>query len=383
MQWSILLSMPTLLFLVLSPQWGRWADRSGASYIIRYACFGVLLSILTLMVVWLIGQTLLFTPLAWMLGIGLSRLMYGLGASGIMPTCQSLAIEASGSGTNPGSQADESMKRLGLVSATLSMGRLLGPLILLLVASNISILLMLFSLVAMIVAVSITRFSVMDTDHRINKVDRKTVALEPDKIESSPRRHADCRTQLLLLMLAFGLTLFVGYLQFTLGPLFLDWLGEAELATMMMSVTLSTVAVSALMAQVFIVKRIPWRSKGVLLVLSFALLVSTVSLSQATSPTHVILLMLPIAFVIALMAPVYSRAAMALSYSSKGVISGRLAVAHTAGYPLGSLLAGAHYSGAEGWWLPLFIIAGFLTLVALVLTLTLRHSPFAQVSTSS
>lgn len=377
MMWSILLSMPTLLFLLLSPSWGRWADRRGANYIIRYSALGLGLSIIVLMVVWWCGLSWSFAPWLWFVTIAVSRVLYGISASGVMPVCQSLAIDVSneenssqGTNSHQSDDKDQSLKRLGFVSASLSIGRLCGPVVLILVASQINWVLVLYGLVAIPLVWGVLSYSVNAPTQQ-----------KPSK-DISPTVSPPATKEIwLFFALAFCVTLLVGYLQFVLGPLFLDWLGDADEATMMMSVTMTAVATTALLCQLFLVKRLNWRSPKILLVLALVIIAATLALSRVNSMVVMVMLMVPIAGAFALITPIYSRFAMSLSQTSKGQISGKLAVAHTAGYPLGSLFAGISYGQFSQWWLPMLLIAVIIFgLCASVVWLAASHNKEAYAS---
>lgn len=359
LQWSILLSMPTLLFLLLSPLWGKWADKLGASYLIRYSAFGLGLSIIGLAIVWWVGMRLAFVPGLWFITIALTRILYGISASGVMPLCQSLAIYNSQatSHSEETDKSDKSLKYLGLVSASLSTGRLVGPLVLIAVLSQVSWLLVLYSLVTIPLVYLIVQHSRKTANRKITSSDRnQTVKIQHKAVLPS-------------LLLAFCTTLFVGYLQFVLGPLLLDWLSDSKQATMTMSLLLTVVATSALLCQLLIVKRLNWQSSYLLPILSIALVITALTLSIIDSVIFLMLMMIPIAFSIALLTPVYTRRAMAQYEHAKGQVSGKLAVCHTAGYPLGSLLAGVYYPAFKLWWLPLAIIASVLACVSFLTAL--------------
>lgn len=369
-EWSLLLSMPTLLFLILSPQWGRWADRHGASYMIRYSAFGLGASILVLTIVWWSGVHWSFAPWLWFLTIGISRVLYGISASGVMPLCQSLAIDTSTEDEHTiKPKEDQSLKRLGFVSASLSIGRLCGPVALILVASQFHWLLGFYGLLAIPLVWAVLKYS--------------QIAPRVPKKEASVSHASSVAIKELWLFfaLAFCITLLVGYLQFVLGPLYLDWLKDADAATFMMSITMTLVATTALLCQLLLVKRLNWRSSKVLLLLSSLLILATLALSLTQSPVGVVLAMVPIAMAIALITPIYSRFAMSLSTASKGQISGKLAVAHTAGYPLGSLLAGLSYGQFSLWWLPMSVMAVIIFgLCAAVVRMATSHTQEAFAS---
>ncbi|GAA0202553.1 hypothetical protein GCM10009123_07230 [Kangiella japonica] len=114
-----------------------------------------------------------------------------------------------------------------------------------------------------------------------------------------------------------------------------------------------------------------------MIILSLVLIAATLGFSVAQSTRLVIILMVPIAAVIALITPVYSRYAMALSTATKGQISGKLAVAHTSGYPIGSLLAGLGYVELSSWWLSLSLIAGIIFILSCVVVYKSRLSAYS------
>lgn len=362
LQWSILLSTPTLLFLLLSPLWGQWADRHGARYLIRYSALGLGVSIIGLAMVWWLGLAFTFAPLLWLIAIGLTRITYGVSASGVMPLCQSLAISHSQTikSNSDKTDNDQSLKNLGLVSASLSIGRLVGPLLLLLVLSQIDWLLAIYSIISIPMIVLIIRYS------------RKPHGQGDLPTGNNQQTAVDLKNVRPYLLMAFCVTLFVGYLQFVLGPLLLDWLNDSKQATMVMSLLLTVVATSALLCQILVVKRLNWQLSFLLPILSLALLFTALSLLMIDSVMYLTLMMIPVAFAVALLTPVYTRRTMAQYEQVKGQISGKLAVCHTAGYPIGSLLAGVYYPAFKSsWWLPLAVIA-FVLLSASFTTPRLR-----------
>lgn len=210
-----------------------------------------------------------------------------------------------------------------------------------------------------LVAIPLVFFVIQYSRRHSNKQTQKTNHTETIQLELAP--------VLPYLVMAFCVTLFVGYLQFVLGPLLLDWLGDDKQATLSLSLILTVVATSALLCQLLIVKRLNWRSPFLLAGIALTMLGATLVLSLIDDVLILMLMMIPVAVVIALMTPLYTRAAMAQCDQGKGQISGKLAVCHTAGYPLGSLLAGLYYPAFEMWWLPLALIAFVLVCVTLIL----------------
>lgn len=120
-QWAGLILLGSMLFLVGSPFWGRVADRRGARFVVMQALAGYGFSFALIAVaLWLSAEGALPTT-AMLALLALARVLYGLTVSGMVPACQQWALTL---------HADEErVAALAAVSAGLSTGRLLGPLI--------------------------------------------------------------------------------------------------------------------------------------------------------------------------------------------------------------------------------------------------------------
>lgn len=120
-QWAGLILLGSMLFLVGSPFWGRVADRRGARFVVMQALAGYGFSFALIGVaLWLSARGGL--PIAALLALlALARVLYGLTVSGMVPACQQWALAL---------HADEDrLAALAAISAGLSSGRLLGPLV--------------------------------------------------------------------------------------------------------------------------------------------------------------------------------------------------------------------------------------------------------------
>lgn len=120
-QWAGLILLGSMLFLIGSPFWGRVADRHGARLVVMQALIGYTLSFAMIgATLWLSAQGVLST-VAMLALLALARVLYGLTVSGMVPACQQWALAL---------HADEDrISALAAISAGLSGGRLLGPLI--------------------------------------------------------------------------------------------------------------------------------------------------------------------------------------------------------------------------------------------------------------
>lgn len=117
--WAGLLMFGSMLFLPASPWWGRQSERRGCKVVMVASLSGYLASFgVMALVVWAMAAGMLAS--AWGLaGLILSRLLYGLTVSGMVPAAQTWAIQRAG--------LEKRMAALATISSGLSCGRLLGP----------------------------------------------------------------------------------------------------------------------------------------------------------------------------------------------------------------------------------------------------------------
>ncbi|MBZ6384350.1 MULTISPECIES: MFS transporter [Pantoea] len=117
--WAGLLMFGSMLFLPASPWWGRVSEVKGCKFVVVVSLAGYLLSfgVMALMV-WLMAEREagIYAGLA---GLILSRVIYGLTVSGMVPAAQTWAMQRAGT--------DKRMAALAVISSGLSCGRLLGP----------------------------------------------------------------------------------------------------------------------------------------------------------------------------------------------------------------------------------------------------------------
>jgi len=117
--WAGLLMFGSMLFLPTSPWWGRQSERHGCKSVMLASLSGYLASFFVMaLVVWAMANGMLNA--AWGLaGLILSRTLYGLTVSGLVPAAQTWAIQRAG--------LEKRMAALATISSGLSCGRLLGP----------------------------------------------------------------------------------------------------------------------------------------------------------------------------------------------------------------------------------------------------------------
>lgn len=117
--WAGLLMFGSMLFLPGSPWWGRQAELRGCKFVVIAALAGYLASFtLMALTVWGMARGVVgFWP--GLGGLIISRVLYGLTVSGMVPAAQTWAIQRGG--------MDKRMASLATISSGLSCGRLLGP----------------------------------------------------------------------------------------------------------------------------------------------------------------------------------------------------------------------------------------------------------------
>ncbi|MBD2802078.1 MFS transporter [Xenorhabdus sp. M] len=118
--WAGLLTLGSMLFLIGSPFWGKQTEIRGGKYVVLAALSGYLLSFIILaLAVWGLFSEKISVPIGLFLLIA-ARVIYGLTVSGMVPACQTWALQRAG--------AERRMSALATISSGLSCGRLLGPL---------------------------------------------------------------------------------------------------------------------------------------------------------------------------------------------------------------------------------------------------------------
>lgn len=118
--WAGLLTLGSMLFLVGSPWWGRQSEIRGCKFVVIMALAGYLLSFALLaLAVWGLATGWL-TEMIGLGGLVVARIIYGLTVSGMVPACQTWALQRAG--------YEQRMAALATISSGLSCGRLLGPL---------------------------------------------------------------------------------------------------------------------------------------------------------------------------------------------------------------------------------------------------------------
>ncbi|WP_157582035.1 MFS transporter [Shewanella woodyi] len=118
---AILMSLGSALFLFSAPMWAKCSLRYGYPKVLLSGILGFSTSF-SLMLVALWGSVSLQWPMMWVIScLIISRVIYGMTASAIVPSCQAWLSELN--------HAEHTMKKLAELSATMAFGRLIAPLL--------------------------------------------------------------------------------------------------------------------------------------------------------------------------------------------------------------------------------------------------------------
>ncbi|MDI7419672.1 MFS transporter [Cronobacter turicensis] len=117
--WAGLLMFGSMLFLPGSPWWGRQTEVRGCKFVVVAALGGYLLSFAVMaLVVWGMARGVVGISLG-LAGLIISRAIYGLTVSGMVPAAQTWAMQRAG--------MEHRLAALASISSGLSCGRLIGP----------------------------------------------------------------------------------------------------------------------------------------------------------------------------------------------------------------------------------------------------------------
>ncbi len=334
-------------FLVGAPLWGAAGERLGQSRLLR------LLAVVMLAAQVIFAGLLFEAPQAPALAIGvlvLSRVIYGLAASGVMPTAQVWVSR---------SVAEEQRRgALGLISAGVSSGRLAGslPAALAFISPLLPLALFVVSPIMLWLA------------PRGRAPEAKTDRAPAARLMPFDRR--------ILPMLAMGLCLTLGFgqVQIALGPMIGRKFGlDATPATSATGVALMLVAVVMIAVQVLVAARLRLSERGSVLTGCILTATGMAALALAESYPTAIAALVCAAFGIAVATPGYTAWLMRkVAPAQQGAAAGWLASTHVVGQSAGALAGGY---GFTIWpYAPLLACAA-LAVVATLIAAATRTTP--------
>ena len=338
--WSVAMAAGMLPVLLGAPLWGRHADRQGSLRILRVASAIVLLAfgLLLLVLVWQPAA------MALMVLVVLIRLMHGIGAGGVFPAAQRLVV----SGIDSGRWA----ARLAGLQVAVHLGRLAGPgLMVIATVSGVPVALALVWVAGVLCCLALARPAV----ERSHPAERQCRAVRPGWRDGLP-----------LYAIALVITVWVGVLQFVLGPVLAGVSGSSpEMATALTGSALVIASVSAMVAGP-LAHRLVRSVVGLGALWSLGLGAGGVQLALADSVTGIYLGVALLAMGVAVITPWYGAVLRQLWPQARGQIAGRLTSLHTCGYGMGTLIGGALLE-----WYPDQTLAVFPVLVMVIAGLAL------------
>lgn len=333
--WSWLLSLGLFLFVFCSPLWGKAIDRFGAKQTLLLSFSMMLVSHCLLLIAIQMGSFAQNVHGMLILLI-VARIGYGLSASGVFPSAQTALLQQV-----PADQPTATvLARLNVVS---QLGRLSGPLL-------VSVIVALFAAPMFSVALLLVLGGVWtirlfydflsNADNQARGLGGVTNDLASDSHISNGEKYR-WQNGLSVYALALTLTVFIGALQFLLGPYLKQlWQISAEQASIELGWMLTTAAICSVIFALKIGPKL-FHSAGktmgavcILLMLGSTLLV----LADRSWILHAAVACLSGG--VALVTPWYGALLRDKWVQHQGTISGQLASVHMAGYGLGTLVGG-------------------------------------------
>lgn len=312
--WATLMSVGMLPVLVGAPGWGRAVDRYGANRVLAATCALILLAhaVLTTVVVLDVQGTLALTVLV------LARLLHGVGAGGLFPAAQRLAV----AGAAPMAWA----YRLARLQIAVHAGRLAGPVVVMaaVVTGGPWVL-----VISGTLGLGLVLAGAKARPQGRNRTGGGCSTVRPSWRPGWP-----------LYLLAITLTFAVGVLQFVLGPVTVRVAAvPADVAASLTALALVVASVTGLLAGPLIhgrVRSMVWQRRlwNVGFVLAAGVLVF------ADSVLDLVVGMAVLAFAAAILTPWYGSQLRQQCPDAQGAIAGRLTSLHTLGYILGTLTGG-------------------------------------------
>ncbi len=331
--WSIIIAIGSFLFLPSAPFWGRYSDNNGPKSVVIQALLGMSVSFFLLLSFAYLSNSYPSSANYWFVGLIVARIIYGCTVAGMVPASQHWAILLCGENNR--------LKAITSVSIGLSLGRLIGPvlaIILLKIGPFSSLVMMvIFPFLALIAAVC------LPNPLQIKKVKSKAVTV-----------HSLVPSTALIPYLLTGLflCLTIALLQYSFSPLIesvTHWSSNKISDTIGLLLTIS--AAVTLMTQIHVIKKkkiqLPtmYRFGSLFLLVGFLffLIPNIWTLSFA---------MTLCACGSALLVPAYTSKATEMDLKNPGTVAGYISMSHTLGYGVASLLA---YSSTLSPFYPIYI----------------------------
>lgn len=338
-------SVGSFLFLWSSPFWAAQSEGHQRLPVLRAGLYGAIAALLSLIALLSFGSAL--PPLLCLLLLGLSRIIYGLTTSAIVPVAQALL----GSTEN----TRERVRSLATLSMFLNLGRLFGPLF--------AIPFLTLSPISLLAVPLLLFFAVLPLSGKEKLRVRARSVREFRLRDLWPKD----QNQRWIALLALLTTSVVGILQSSLGIYLQESFAltseeaSALMAKLLILAVLTTVLVQFILRSTM---RHPWQ--GSMPLGAFALAVGSLGLFLKQDWIVLYGSVVVLSAGVALLTPSYT-AAMSLEAQSEGQgrSAGNLSTAHTLGYALGGLLTsiGLQFAPAAPFAIAILLSFGAIVLM--------------------
>ncbi|GAL22756.1 possible H+-antiporter [Vibrio maritimus] len=337
--WSVLIAIGSLLFLPSAPYWGRYSDTQGPKRVVVQSLIGVVVSFFLLYLCTLLSNDSAQLS-ACLIGAVIARIIYGLTASGMVPACQHWATLICG--------PENRLQAITIISVGLSTGRLIGPLI-----AVAALKLSPYAALMIMVALPLLALTIIAL--------QPLPELDPNKVKTpTTLPWIPSKNFLPYLTSAIALCIGVALLQYSFTPLIhsiTDW--SASQVSDVIGILLSIGATCTLTVQLLVVKShrmTPmkmYRLGALMFLVGFLLFL-------APSIWFYGIAMAIMAGGAALIVPAYTSEATNQQHDAPGTVAGYIAMSHTIGYGLASLLA---YTATMNPHYPVYIGIGSSLLI--------------------
>ncbi|WP_328187966.1 MFS transporter [Marinobacter sp. OP 3.4] len=316
--WSLILSAGMIPVLLGAPLWGRLVDGRGARRVSMMASTLVLVgfgSLLLVLGTGLEGAAAVTCLLA-------ARLIHGIGAGGVFPAAQRMAVV--------GARPEDWSYRLSRLQMSVHAGRLVGPVLIALAAwLGMMTVLSLAGVLALLLVTGSRRSG--------ERPSRPDVAWESESVDHGRQPWLAGWPYYLM---ALVLTASVGAVQFVLGPRLTAMAGvSADMGSSLTAAALILASVVGLVFGPLVHARA--RTNPVLVVIwGGALLAAGLLLGYGQSLPAMFAGIAALAFGAAVLTPWYGSLLRQRYPDLQGEVAGRLTSTHTLGYIIGTLAGG-------------------------------------------
>lgn len=316
------ISVGSLIFAFMGPFWATKSDTWGRKKIISIGMFGMGLSFLCLSSIFIFNDHL--SLMGKIVLIFLSRILYGLLVSAIVPVSQAWQLDIIDS--------KDKMKVLSRNSMCLTIGRILGPLLILYKQVNFEQ--MIYIGTTWIFILSITCFFLQTTESK-----PRPVTLDPQQPIVDFKWKSLLKESILPICLALVFTAYIGILQSTLGhhlKVVLNIRGdEATVIMAQFVLAISVIGLIALQLGQFIFKR-EWKLR--LIIGASTLVVGSYLLDFGSTLQIIWTAVIILSFGMSLIPPVYlsliSHTKAEVNVNGKKI--GFASISHSLGYAMGA-----------------------------------------------